>query len=144
MRQSACLVIHPITVDNFAALFNCKPVDQASDGQDLKLFTLGGWDRSSFVCCLVHRGSTDDLLLLQISSGVVWQNRDLHLSRNTLYLLSPRLCFFIVLKRVLIVYRDDSLTSQRVITRTEQPTIMIFVNVKCSVTLQKLRVRSCT
>ena len=29
MRQSACLVINPITVDGFAALFNCKPVDRA-------------------------------------------------------------------------------------------------------------------
>ena len=47
-------------------------------------------------------------LLLQISSGVVWQSRDLHLSHNTLYLLSPRLCFFIVLNRYLFVYRDDS------------------------------------
>ena len=31
MRQSACLVINPITVDNFAARFNCTPVDRASD-----------------------------------------------------------------------------------------------------------------
>ena len=31
MRQSACFVINPITVDSYAALFNCKPVDQASD-----------------------------------------------------------------------------------------------------------------
>ena len=31
MRPSACLVINPITVDNFAALFNCTPVDRASD-----------------------------------------------------------------------------------------------------------------
>ena len=31
MQQSACLVISPITVDNFAALFNCTPVDRASD-----------------------------------------------------------------------------------------------------------------
>ena len=31
MRQSACLVINLITVDNFAALFNCTPVDRASD-----------------------------------------------------------------------------------------------------------------
>ena len=31
MRQSACLVINRITVDNFAALFNCPPVDRASD-----------------------------------------------------------------------------------------------------------------
>ena len=31
MRQSVCLVINPITDDNFSALFNCTPVDRASD-----------------------------------------------------------------------------------------------------------------
>ena len=31
MRQSACLAINPITVDGYAALFNCTPVDRASD-----------------------------------------------------------------------------------------------------------------
>ena len=31
MRQSACIVINLITVDSFAALFNCTPVDRASD-----------------------------------------------------------------------------------------------------------------
>ena len=31
MRQSACLVINPIMVDGFAALFNCTPLDRASD-----------------------------------------------------------------------------------------------------------------
>ena len=31
MRQSACLVINPITVDSFAALFVCTPVGRASD-----------------------------------------------------------------------------------------------------------------
>ena len=31
MRQSLCLVINPITVDSYAALFNCTPVDRASD-----------------------------------------------------------------------------------------------------------------
>ena len=29
--MSACLVIYPITVNNFAALFKCMSVDQASD-----------------------------------------------------------------------------------------------------------------
>ena len=56
------------------------------------------------------------------SSGVVWQSRDLQLSRNTLYLLSPHLCFYIVLKCDLFVYRDNILTSKRVIMRAEQPT----------------------
>ena len=31
MQQPACLVINPITFDNFAALFNCMPVDWTSD-----------------------------------------------------------------------------------------------------------------
>ena len=31
MRQCACLVVNPITVDNFAALFNCTPADRASN-----------------------------------------------------------------------------------------------------------------
>ena len=49
MRQSACLVINPITIDNFAALLNCTPEDRASDymmAPDLKLFILVGWDLS--------------------------------------------------------------------------------------------------
>ena len=31
MRQSACLVFNPILVDNYAAFFDCTPVDRASD-----------------------------------------------------------------------------------------------------------------
>ena len=31
MRQSACLVFNPITVNNFASLSNCTPVGRASD-----------------------------------------------------------------------------------------------------------------
>ena len=31
MRQSACLVLNPITVYSYGFLFNCKTVDQASD-----------------------------------------------------------------------------------------------------------------
>ena len=31
MRESAGLAINPITVDGYATLFNCTPVDRASD-----------------------------------------------------------------------------------------------------------------
>ena len=31
MRQSSCLVINLIKVDNFAALFNCTPASRVSD-----------------------------------------------------------------------------------------------------------------
>ena len=39
MRQSACLVLHPITVYSFGFLFNCTTVGQATDydGSDVKL-----------------------------------------------------------------------------------------------------------
>ena len=48
MRQSKCLDFNSITVDNYAAFFNCTPAGPASnsDGPDLKLCILVGWDRS--------------------------------------------------------------------------------------------------
>ena len=70
MRQSACLVINPITVDNFAALL--IPVDRASDdGPDLKLFILVGWDRTSLSVAWSTGAQLMIFLLLQISSWVV-------------------------------------------------------------------------
>ena len=50
---------------------------------------LVGWGLSLFVCCLVHRGSIGGSLILQVFSGVVWQYKDLQLSRNMLYLSRP-------------------------------------------------------
>ena len=74
MRQSACLVFNPITVNNFGFLFNLYSGGSGvrhNDGPDIKLFILVGWGRSFFVCCFAHRGSTAGFLLLQCSSGVV-------------------------------------------------------------------------
>ena len=31
LQQTACLVVNPITVGNFAFLFNCTPVGRSSD-----------------------------------------------------------------------------------------------------------------
>ena len=65
MRQSACLVVNPITVKNFASLFNC----------------------------LAHRGSTVGFLLLQCSSGGVRHPRDLQVSDSIhCFCQSPHLC----------------------------------------------------
>ena len=64
-----------------------------------------------FRVCKIQVGSTSDLLSLQISTGVLWQSKDIQLSRNTLYLLSPRHCFFIVVNIDLYVNRDNSLTN---------------------------------
>ena len=72
MQQSACLVINPITCDSFAAFFNCMPVDLVSGPKMASTLSYFGWlEPELFVCCLVRRGSIDDLLLLQFSSDVV-------------------------------------------------------------------------
>ena len=67
MRHSACLVFNPITVDNYAAFFNCTPVGQASDSMMARHkaihFSCLGPDL--LVRCLVHRGSTGVFLLLR-------------------------------------------------------------------------------
>ena len=39
MRQTACLVVSPVTVNNFAAAFS----DRASDGSGLETFNKDGW-----------------------------------------------------------------------------------------------------
>ena len=38
MRQSACSVINPITVDGYATLFYCTPVDRASESKPREKF----------------------------------------------------------------------------------------------------------
>ena len=84
-----------ITVDNFAALLNCTPVDRSSDSMMARPKAIHfSWLGPELFRL---RGLTDGLLLLQIYGVVVLQSRDLQLSRNTFYLLSPRLCYFIVL-----------------------------------------------
>ena len=88
-----------------------------NDLSPCNLFIIVGWD--SVFCW----GSTDDLLWLQIFGWIVWQFRDFQLFSSTLYLLSPRLCFFKVLTHDLFANRDDSWTSYKVIMRTEQPII---------------------
>ena len=66
-------MINPITVDNFAALLNCTQVDRASDSMMVFHFS---WLRPElFSLLLIERGSTDDLLLLQIFSGAVQGSR---------------------------------------------------------------------
>ena len=59
MRQSACLVINPITIANFAALFNCTSVNRAPDSMMAPTKTIHfSWLGTELsVCCLVHRSS---------------------------------------------------------------------------------------
>ena len=113
MRQSACLVFNPITVNNFASLFNCTPVGRASDsmmarhkvihfswfGPELFCLLLGPLGFNcwfSFAPVFQRYCSTP-----QGSPGV---------GRNT-FLSSPHLCFITVFICDLFVSRDDPLMS---------------------------------
>ena len=103
IRQSACLVFNPITINNFASLFNCTPVGRASDSVVwagaffcLLLGPPGFNCWFSFApvfqwCCSTPMGSP----------GV---------GRNT-FLSSPHLCFITVFICDLFVSRDDPLMS---------------------------------
>ena len=82
LRQSACLVVNPITVNKFASLlFARRWVGRQTQWWPRHKAIYFSWlGRSLFVCCSVHQGSTVVYLLLQCSSGVVRHPRDLQVS----------------------------------------------------------------
>ena len=43
LEQTACLVVNPITVGNFALLFNCTPVGRTSDSMTVQTYLLMRW-----------------------------------------------------------------------------------------------------
>ena len=81
MRRKACLVVIPITVNNFDALFNCTPAGgpglRRNEGSSLNTFNQVGWG-SMLVFGRAHRGSTVGFLLLQrFSVGLVVESTHL-------------------------------------------------------------------
>ena len=64
MRQTACLVVYPITVGSFAAFFNCTPAGRASD-----LMMASAW--SFELNWLGFDASTVGLLLLSVSELIL-------------------------------------------------------------------------
>ena len=77
MQQSACLVINPNAVVNFAALFDCTPVDRVLDSQMAPTLSYSfSFDGTvSFSSLLGPMGLNFDLLLLHISSRVAWRDQ---------------------------------------------------------------------
>ena len=70
LQQTACLVVSPITVSNFAFLFNCTPVGRTSDSmmvrlKDLSIDEMVGSD--ALAVCRAHQGLPVGLLLLRFS-----------------------------------------------------------------------------
>ena len=111
MRQSVCLEVNTITVNNFASLFNCTPVGRAS-GPNIQMFIFVGWSRSIF-CLLLDPPALDGWFSFTAvsqwccstpkgSSGV---------GHNSLFLSKSHLYSIIVFICDLFVSRDDPLMS---------------------------------
>ena len=77
IRQTECLVVNPVMVNNFTALFNCTPAGRTSDlliAMNLKISTklFGAWWS---VFGRAQRGPTIGFLLLQrFSVGISVEN----------------------------------------------------------------------
>ena len=71
LQQTACLVVNPITIGNFAFIFNCTPVGRIFrlyDGSDLQTYLLmRWWGPDALVFCRAHRGLPVGFLLLRYS-----------------------------------------------------------------------------
>ena len=50
LRQTACMFVHPVTVGNFAFLFNCTTVSRSADSVTAPSGGLEGWRLTVNVC----------------------------------------------------------------------------------------------
>ena len=99
-QQTACLVVSPITVGNFAFLFNCTPVGRASDSVMVPTLGLVCWWGGGGLVLWLFVGPAGVCLLGFFCSGVWFY-----------LLLSPYLCFISLLYLDLYVSGDDALIS---------------------------------
>ena len=113
MRQSACLVFNPITVNNFASLFNCTPVGRASDSMMAPTKAIYfSWFGPELFCLLL--GPPGFNCWFSFAPVFQWccstPQESPGVGRNT-FLSSPHLCFIIVFICDLFDSRDDPLMS---------------------------------
>ena len=96
LQQTACLVVNPFTVGNFAFLFNCTPVGRTSDSMMVPTYKDLSIDEMVGACV----GPTGVYLLDFFCSGIQFN-----------LLLSPYPCFISLLYLDLYVLGDDALIS---------------------------------
>ena len=113
MRQSACLVFNPITVNNFASLFNCTPAGRASDSMMAQHKAIYfSWFGPELFCLLL--GPPGFNCWFSFAPVFQWcrsiPKGSPGIGRNT-FLSSPHPCFIIVFNSDLFVSRDDPLMS---------------------------------
>ena len=109
IKQSVCLAIDPITVDYFAQFFNCPTVGRGSDSRmaRLKNYLFRGISQNFLCLFLALRGSPGVFIL--VGSSIPVDTLGISGYLNTLFLLSPNLCFIIDFISYLLVARKDAL-----------------------------------
>ena len=100
LQRTACLVVNPITVGNFAFLFNCTPVGRTSDSMMVPTKRLIYWWDGRGLMLWLFVGPTRVYLLDLFCPGIQFY-----------LLLSPYLCFISLLYLDLYVLGDDTLIS---------------------------------
>ena len=90
IRQSACLLVNPVTFNNFAVLFNCMPVGRGSDSYDKP--------NTKLTIELVGAGpmSVSGPIRVQLCFSGVADAQGIFRCPNTLLLSSPHPCFITV------------------------------------------------
>ena len=114
MRQSTCLVINPITIDNFCCTLLLHAGGSGVTlygGPSLKLFILVGRDRS-FSSVASSIGAQLIIFVCFRFPVVLFDRPGISICHQHVVSLSPGLCFFIELRRDLYVYNYDSLTNR--------------------------------
>ena len=104
-QERAYLIVSKL---EYTQCLECLPVQLRNIYRGLKLFILVGWDRSSSSAAW-STGAQLMIFFCFIFPVVLFDKPGISIF-YALYLLSPHLCFFIVLRRDLYVYRDNSLT----------------------------------
>ena len=100
LQQTACLVVNPITVGNFAFLFNCTLVGRTSDSMMVPTWRLIYWWDGRGLMLWLFVGPTGVYLLDFFWSGILFN-----------LLLSPYPCFISLFNLDLYVLGDDALIS---------------------------------
>ena len=114
MRQSACLVVNPVTVNNFASHFNCTPgVGRQTQWWPRHKAIYFSWLVPEVFCLLL--GPSGFNCWLSFAPVFQWccsiPRGSPVVGRNTLFLSSPHLFFIIIFIHDLFVSSGDPLMS---------------------------------
>ena len=126
MRQSACLVINPLMLMALLhSLIARRWIGRQTPGWPRPKAIHFSWLGPELSSVAGSIGAQLVIFFCFRFPVVLFDRPGISIC-HALTLLIPRICFFIVINVDLIVDREDSLTSKRIVMRTEQPTKCLY------------------